>query len=108
MNLLVESVSPIPGSSGLYLQVPLVVIFDRLVDESTIDAGSFVVTTQVPVDVKNFLQQESISANTTVSGQITCTTVAGGTKTQATFQPTSPLDPTCTYKIHLKFRCNYL
>ncbi len=99
MDLLVESVSPIPGSTGLYLETPLQVTFDRLVDEATITPGSFVVTRLVPVDVNHFLEKEAITANTIVPGEISCATV--GIKTRATFQTAVPLDPTCTYKVIL-------
>lgn len=101
MSLTVETVSPIPSSSGLPLDTTILVTFDRLVNQGTVTAASFMVTKQVTVDVAHFMNQDSIAATTAVDGVLSFGTTANGTKTQVSFKPKTPLDPTCEFKVLL-------
>lgn len=99
--MLVEQVNPLSGSIGNALEVLIQVIFDTLINIDSINAGSFVLTQKGPVDVEHFFNVNEIAATMPVNGTFEFAAVDNGTKTQVTFNPSSPLQPNLEYQVIL-------
>lgn len=95
----VVSVFPAPQSIGVPLGVNIQVTFDRLVDTTTLNAGTMVVYKKTMVGVDEILIHDTVSASTAVEG--TFTFQHDAQKTIAIFNPAGLLSPNSEYTVVL-------
>lgn len=96
MSISVVSVTPPDGSQGRALSQTVIVHFNDLVDESTIDAGSFILTQTTMVGLDELLNKDDIAATTVVSGTYTFDVVDN--KSVVTFTPGAPLAQNASFQ----------
>lgn len=95
----IVSVIPAPDSAGRPLEQDVQVTFDREVDRTTVDAGSFVVSKRTLVSIDRILTQDTVTASTAVDGSFSFQTADG--RTTVTFTPRGPLEPNSEYRVVL-------
>lgn len=95
----VISVLPAANSTGRPLEENIQVTFDREVNQTTIDAGSFVVAKRTLVGLEDLLLQDTVTASTAVDGVFSFQVAAG--RTTVTFNPSQPLEPNSEYTVIL-------
>lgn len=95
----VVSVSPAANSQGCPLGQTVSVSFDTTVDQTTVDAGSFVVTQETLLSVDQLLTKDTLSATTVVDGMISF--AVANEKTTITFTPRSPLAQNAKFDVLL-------
>lgn len=96
----VVSVSPPDGSQGRPLGQTIQVTFDCEVDQTTVDAGSFLLTQTTLVGVDQLLTKDTISATVVVDGKFSFT-LDSNNNSVVTFTPNSPLAQNSKYQVIL-------
>lgn len=99
------SVTPTPDETDVVLGTQIIVVFDQLMLHESISVATFSLTgpgqTQV-VTPDQFVASdpESITGREYITGLFSFDdTIAGGTRTQVTFNPSQPLRPNVTYTL---------
>lgn len=104
---LVLSVDPTDQETDVVLGLPIIVVFDSLMDHATIDASTFSLTgpgqTQIITPEQDVASDpQAVTGREYITGVFSFDdTLAGGTHTKVTFNPSRPLRPDVIYTLLL-------